>query len=41
MYLFKESAFIKLNNLGAVRYQDWYNYPLQRFSLMGGFTYAF
>ncbi|MCX6231232.1 MAG: hypothetical protein NTZ33_06780 [Bacteroidetes bacterium] len=35
------SAFIKLNNLGAVRYQDWYNYPNQRFSLMGGFTYAF
>jgi hypothetical protein len=35
------SGFLKLNNVGAVRYQDWYNYPNQRFSLMAGLTYAF
>jgi hypothetical protein len=35
------SGFLKLNNIGAVRYQNWYNYPLQRFSLMAGLTYAF
>ncbi len=35
------SGFINLNNLGAMRYQNWYNYPSQRFSLMAGVTYAF
>ncbi|MFZ4412706.1 MAG: hypothetical protein ACOYOV_06455 [Bacteroidales bacterium] len=34
------SGFINLNNLGAMRYQNWYNYPNQRFSLMAGLTYA-
>ncbi|MFZ4401675.1 MAG: hypothetical protein ACOYO1_16710 [Bacteroidales bacterium] len=35
------SGFINLNNLAAMRYQNWYNYPNQRFSLMAGITYAF
>ncbi len=35
------SGFINLNNLGAMRYQNWYNYPNQRFSLMAGITYGF
>jgi hypothetical protein len=35
------SGFINLNNLGAMRYQNWYNYPNQRFSFMAGVTYAF
>jgi hypothetical protein len=35
------SAFINFNNIGAVRYNRWYNYPVQRFNLMGGFTFSF
>ena len=35
------SAFVNFNNIGAVRYNRWYNYPTQRFNLMGGFTYSF
>ena len=34
------SAFIHINNLGAARYYQWYQYPSQRFSFMIGFTYA-
>lgn len=35
------SGFLNINNLTAGRYQNWYNYPNQRFNLMAGFTYAF
>ena len=35
------SAFINFNNIGAARYNRWYNYPTQRFNLLGGFTYSF
>ena len=35
------SAFIKVNNLTASKYDLWLNYPAQRFNIMGGFTYRF
>lgn len=35
------SAFLQCNNLTAVRYQQWNNYPTQRFNIMGGVTYSF
>jgi len=35
------SGFLNINNLTAGRYQNWYNYPNQRFNLMAGITYAF
>ncbi len=35
------SAFLNLNNLTAMRYSYWYNYPNQRFNMMAGLTYAF
>ena len=35
------SGFVNINNLTAGRYQNWYNYPNQRFNLMAGITYAF
>lgn len=37
------SFFFNFNNIAglAVQYQFWNNYPLQRFNLMGGLTYAF
>ncbi|OQX81290.1 MAG: hypothetical protein B6D64_02085 [Bacteroidetes bacterium 4484_276] len=35
------SAFVQLNNVGAVRYFRWYNYPSQRINLMGGLTFSF
>ena len=35
------SAFINFNNIAAMRGYPWYNYPNQRFSLIGGLTYAF
>lgn len=34
------SFFLKLNNLTASRYQQWYLYPVQRFQAMVGFSYA-
>lgn len=34
------SFFIKLNNFSASRYEEWYLYPVQRFQIMAGFTYA-
>lgn len=34
------SFFIRLNNFTASKYQIWNQYPVQRFQLMGGFTYA-
>lgn len=35
------SAFVQLNNLAAQRYKRWYNYPVQGFQVMGGFTFRF
>ncbi|MDQ3191519.1 MAG: hypothetical protein M3Q58_07995 [Bacteroidota bacterium] len=35
------SAFINFNNIGAASYSRWYNYPMQRFNLLGGFSYSF
>jgi hypothetical protein len=35
------SAWINFNNIGATRYYRWNNYPLQRFNVMGGLTFAF
>lgn len=35
------SAFVTLNNIGAVQYFEWYNYPSYRFQAMGGVTYSF
>lgn len=36
----RASAFIDINNLTANRYHTWYLYPVQRFQLMLGITYA-
>jgi hypothetical protein len=35
------SLFLNFNNIGAVRYYYWDNYPSQRFNLLGGLTYSF
>jgi hypothetical protein len=34
------SAFLNFNNIGAERYQHWYNYPSYGFNVMAGLTYA-
>jgi hypothetical protein len=34
------SFFLRLNNFSASRYEKWYNYPVQRFQVLGGFSYA-
>ena len=34
------SAFLQFNNLLGKGYQIWNQYPVQRFSIFGGFTYA-
>jgi hypothetical protein len=35
------SFYAKLNNLGFAKYYQWYNYPSERFNVLGGLTYAF
>ena len=35
------SAFLEFNNLAAQQYLRWYNYPVYRFQIMGGFTFRF
>ncbi len=35
------SAFVQLNNVAAVRYYRWYNYPSQRINVMAGLTFSF
>jgi len=35
------SFYANLNNLGFAKYYQWYNYPSERFNLLGGLTYAF
>jgi hypothetical protein len=34
------SFFLRFNNLTAARYQEWNQYPVQRFQFLAGFTYA-
>jgi len=41
LYNKKISAFLNLNNIAGARYYRWYNYPTQRFHILGGLTYAF
>jgi hypothetical protein len=35
------SAFIQFNNVASQSYQRWYNYPVQRFQVLGGVTVRF
>ena len=35
------SAFIQFNNVAGQRYFRWYNYPVQRFQVLGGATFSF
>ena len=35
------SAFINLNNIAGAKYYKWNYYPIQRFNLLAGVTYAF
>lgn len=41
LYNKKISAFLNFNNIAGQRYYQWYNYPNQRFHVLGGLTYAF
>ena len=34
------SFFLRFNNFTASKYQNWNQYPVQRFQVIGGFTYA-
>jgi len=34
------SFFVRLNNFAAAKYNTWNQYPVQRFQILGGFTYA-
>ncbi|MFM8431947.1 MAG: hypothetical protein ACKOA1_04040 [Bacteroidota bacterium] len=35
------SAFINFNNVGFVKYQQWYGFPMERLNMLGGITYSF
>ena len=35
------SAFLNLNNVANYRYYRWYNYPSERFNVLGGVSYRF
>ena len=35
------SAFLNLNNMLGKKYQEWANYPVYSFNLLGGITYSF
>lgn len=35
------SAFLNINNIAAIKYYKWNNYPTQQFNIMGGITYLF
>ena len=35
------SAFVKFNNIGAVKYSKWNQYPTQRFNALIGLSYSF
>ncbi|MCT4561258.1 MAG: hypothetical protein N4A41_07770 [Crocinitomicaceae bacterium] len=41
LYNNRISAFVQLNNAASQRYMRWYNYPVQPFQFMGGFTFKF
>ncbi|RLD62178.1 MAG: hypothetical protein DRJ01_06620 [Bacteroidetes bacterium] len=34
------SAFVNFNNIGAVKYYQWNNYPLHKFNVLFGITYS-
>ncbi|MBE9467142.1 MAG: TonB-dependent receptor [Bacteroidetes bacterium] len=34
------SAFVNFNNIGAVKYYQWNNYPLHKFNVLFGLTYS-
>lgn len=40
-YTKRLSAYINFNNIAAMRYQRWNNYPTYRFNLLGGVTFCF
>lgn len=35
------SIFADFNNIGNTSYMKWYNYPVQKFSILGGLSYSF
>jgi hypothetical protein len=35
------SVYLNLNNVTAAKYAEFYDYSLQRFQALGGFTYSF
>ncbi|REJ85225.1 MAG: TonB-dependent receptor [Bacteroidetes bacterium] len=35
------SVYLNMNNLGFSRYQRWYNYPSEKFNVLGGISYSF
>ena len=35
------SGFVKINNIGAVKYYQWNNYPTHQFNIMVGASYSF
>lgn len=35
------SVYVNLNNLGFAKYYNWYQYPSERFNVLGGITYSF
>ena len=40
-YSKKIGLFLHLNNLAAIQYEKWQDYPTQSFSVMGGFKFSF
>ncbi len=40
-YTKKLGFFLNFNNIASQRYNRWYNYPTQKFSLMGGLSFSF
>ncbi len=40
-YTKRLSAFINFNNIAAMRYERWNNYPTYRFNLLGGVSFCF
>ena len=40
-YSKKINVFLDLNNLAAIKYEKWQDYPTQGFSVLGGFKFSF
>jgi outer membrane receptor protein involved in Fe transport len=40
-YTKKFGFFLNFNNIASQRYSRWYNYPTQRFGVLGGLSYSF